>query len=490
MNRFVFACHSNCDRFFGTFSLLLACGVLSLSAEFSFAQTAATSPAKLAPDLGQRQTGVDWPVFLGPTGDSKSSETGIISPWPAEGLKVVWDKPLAESYCIGSISRGRLLQPDYDDGTAILYCWNAETGQPIWKFTYPSDYQDMYGYNSGPRCSPVIDENRIYLLGVEGMLHCLDLNDGAVIWKVDTNKTFGVIQNFFGVGSTPVVHGELLIAMIGGSPQEDHALPPGALDRATGNGSGIVAFDKRTGQIRYKFSDELASYASLKLAKIGSRDWCFAFARGGLIGFEPAAGKQDLFFPWRASILESVNASVPVVVGNQVFISETYGPGSALLKVSANQDAQVVWQDSDRSRTKAMQTHWNTAIHHDGYLYGCSGRHLYNAELRCIDWKTGKVQWSEPELTRTSLLYIDNHFICLGEDGTLRLLKANPDRYEEISNLVLRTPESAGVAITDERTDQQTRLIKYPAWAAPIVSHGLLYVRGKDRLVCLELIPK
>jgi hypothetical protein len=125
-----------------------------------------------------------------------------------------------------------------------------------------------------------------------------------------------------------------------------------------------------------------------------------------------------------------------------------------------------------------MQTHWNTPIYHEGYIYGSSGRHTSEAELRCIEWKTGKVMWSQPNLTRASLLYVDSHFVCLGEDGVLRLVKTTPERYVEVAAAAVR-----------ERPDGP-RLLKPPAWAAPILSHGLLYVRGDDRVVCLRLIPE
>ena len=343
---------------------------------------------------------------------------------------------------------------------------NAESGEELWRFEYPTNYEDLYGYNNGPRCSPVVDGDRVYSYGAEGMLHCLNAADGSLVWKLDTIRDFGVIQNFFGVGSTPVIEGNLLIAMVGGSPPESQLLPPGQLDRVVGNGSGIVAFDKMTGEVKYKLSDELASYASLKLATIGDRRWCFAFCRGGLLGFEPTKGQVDFEYPWRATIIESVNASMPVVVGNQVFISECYGPGSSLLEVSPGSH-EVVWKDDPRKRDKSMQTHWNTPVYMDGYLYGSSGRHE-NADLRCIEWKTGKVQWSEPGLSRTSLMYIDGHFLSLGEYGTLQLLKVNSRKYERVAEVDLG--------------------LKYPCWAAPIVSHGLLYVRGDGRLLCLELI--
>jgi hypothetical protein len=211
------------------------------------------------------------------------------------------------------------------------------------------------------------------------------------------------------------------------------------------------------------------------LATVAGQRWCFLFARGGLVGLEPAAGKVEFRYPWRARELESVNAANPVVVGDRVLISETYGPGSALLKIRPG-GCEEIWADARKGRGKSLQCHWSTPIHVNGYVYGCSGRHTGNAELRCVELETGKVMWRQPGLTRTSLLLVDGHFVCLGEDGVLRLLKVNPKRYEEVSVL---TPKGM----------RGEPLLRYPCWAAPILSHGLLYLRGGGRLVCLELIP-
>ena len=144
----------------------------------------------------------------------------------ADGLRIVWQRELGESYGIGSVSRGRYLQFDRSGSDAIVTCLRAETGEKLWEFAYPSAYEDLYGYNAGPRCSPVIAGNRVFVFGVEGMLHCLQLSDGALLWKRDTAREFGVVQNFFGVGSTPIVEGDLLIAEVGGSPADDQDVPP------------------------------------------------------------------------------------------------------------------------------------------------------------------------------------------------------------------------------------------------------------------------
>jgi outer membrane protein assembly factor BamB len=442
---------------------LLGFGLLPLACGTHPSAKPLNPPNKKAPAPGS-----DWPGFLGPAGTSVSLETGILSPWPKDGLRVVWQQRVGTGYGMPSVSKGRLFQFDRHGNKARLSCLESATGKFLWKFEYPTAYADSYGYNNGPRCCPLVDGDRVYIHGAEGLLHCLRARDGKLLWECDTEAAFHVVPNFFGVASVPVVEGGLLIVPVGGSPKgskrEDIA-------RLKGDKSGVVAFDKYTGKVRYRITDELAGYASPVLATIKGRRWCFVFARGGLIGFEPARGKVDFHFPWRAPDLESVNASNPVVVGDHVFISETYGPGSALLKVRPG-GYRVVWSDArKRPRAKSMQCHWNTPIYHDGYLYGCSGRHSFNADLRCIEFATGKVRWKVPLRSRASLLMVDGHFVCLSEEGQLSLLKVNPKKYEEVSTW-------------------QPDFLEYPCWAAPILAHGLLYVRGADRLVCLELIPR
>lgn len=425
-----------------------------------------------------RKKGSDWPRFLGPTGDGISPEKGIITPWPEKGLRVVWQCAVGSGYGAPTVNEGKLFLFDRHGDNDRLTCMNSETGAALWKFEYATKYEDYFGYNNGPRCCPVVDGDRVYLHGAEGMLHCVSAKDGKLLWKVDTREAFGVVQNFFGVGSAPVVEGDLLIVQVGGSPAGEQL---GLNQR--GNGSGVVAYDKRTGKVKYKVTDELASYASPVLATINGRRWCFVLARGGLVGLNPATGKVDFHFPWRARALESVNASNPVVAGDWVFVTECYGPGSALIKVKEG-GYEVLWTDADR-RDKSLQCHWNTPILHAGYVYGSSGRHAGQAELRCVELATGKVTWSQADLTRASLTMVDGHFLCLTELGQLLLLKVNPQRYEEVSRIDLRR-----LGKGDLGRLPRGYLPNDPYWASPVVSHGLLYVRGDNRLLCLELIKQ
>ena len=255
-----------------------------------------TQPAK---KIVQRRTaGEDWPRFLGPTGDNKSSERGILTAWPAAGPPIVWQLPLGTGYGSPTISQGRLFQFDRKANQARLRCWRARPASRSGSSNTRPTTRINTDTTTG-RASPVVDEDRVYMFGAEGMLHCLAVDDGKPIWKVDTTAEFGVVQNFFGVGSTPVVSGDLLIVQVGGSTAESSPeRPRPAAGRPTAPASWPST--RRTGQVKYRLGDELASYASPALAKIDGRAWCFVFARGGLLGFDPGSGKLDFHFPWRA----------------------------------------------------------------------------------------------------------------------------------------------------------------------------------------------
>jgi len=448
----------------------IALAVLLLFMSRVLAQPASTDQQS-PPNIATHTAGHDWPGFLGPNNDGRSTETGLHWQWPNDSPPIKWQIPLGTGYAGPSISRGRLFHFDRHGDNNRLTCRNAETGKELWRYEYATDYEDLLQYNTGSRCAPVVDGSRVYVFGQEGELHCVRVADGKRIWRVDTAGQFNVVQNFFGVGSTPVVYGDLLIAQVGGSPPGGPANVYAGYVKAADQ--CVIAFDKRTGKVVYTVGDDLASYASPVIRTIGQRDWGFVFARAGLLAFNPATGKQDFHFPWRATLLESVNAANPVVVGNRVLVSECYGPGAATLSVKPG-GYDVVWQDEKRSRQKTLQTHWCTPIHHDGYVYASSGRRSGNAELRCVELNTGKIMWSRPGLRRASLIYADDRLIVLGEDGVLHILKANPKEYELETTVQMRR----------EMADKPLRN-RY--WTPPVLAHGLLYIRGDDRLVCLDL---
>jgi len=407
----------------------------------------------------------DWPGFLGPYRDGRSPEALDISVWSGPAPPILWEHPVGEGYGGPAVVEDHLYFFDRHGDQARLVNLDAATGREIWRSEYTTDYVDAFDFSGGPRATPVVDEDRVYTFGVEGRLRCHATNDGKLLWEVDTAQEYGVVQNFFGVGATPWVEGNLLLVPVGGSPPGSPSMNSGAVQ---GNGSGVVAFDRKTGAERYRISDELVGYASPVVATIGPRRWAFVFARGGLLAFEPQSGKIDFHFPYRARKLYSVNAATPVVVGDLVFLTESYEKGGTLLKVTAD-GPRIVWQDPRRGQ--ALASHWSTPIHHQGTLYGSHGEASGSAELRAVDLATGKVHWGQRGLGRTTQIYTDGHLIVLGERGLLVLVEATPDAYREVARLDL-----------GER-------LGHNAWNPPALAHGRLYLRGSKALLAMGVAP-
>ncbi|MCH7873588.1 MAG: PQQ-like beta-propeller repeat protein, partial [Planctomycetes bacterium] len=407
----------------------------------------------------------DWPAFLGPTHDGKSVETGLLSKWPAGGPKLVWERKTGSGGFASPAVKGDRLVHFYRDGDQEhVICVDAETGRRIWSFEYATAYKDRYGFNGGPRSSPVIDADRVYTHGAEGKLYCLDLTSGKVVWKRDTSAEYDVPQNFFGVGSTPLIEGNLLIVNVGA---------PG--------GPCVVAFDKLSGKPVWTAGDKwTAGYGSPIPAVVNGKRRVFVLSggdsnppTGGLLSIDPASGAIDFRFPFRSSKQISVNASSPVIVDNSVFISSSYDTGGLLLTLLPNGGPQTAWTTND------LAAHFDTPTHVNGYLYGFTGMGQRDTSLVCLDLKTGKAAWTrqlewretlqvrgkERSLSftpgRGSLLYVDGSFLCLGESGHLLQLDLSPK---------------------GPRVLQRAWLFNAPeTWTPPVLSRGLLYITQNAR---------
>ena len=426
----------------------------------------------------------DSPSFLGPNRDGKSNETGLFRAWGEDGPKQLWrlDKDLAGSGYAGvAVAEGRVFFFDRHDGKARLRALEPGTGREIWRSEYPYEYEDHFGYSDGPRATPTFiparsdsEDDLVVTFGVEGNLSAYRASDGELIWRIDTGNEYGVVQNFFGVGSTPWLepasddHPERLIVMVGGSPKDTPDLFSGKTEP---DGSALVAFDPRTGKELWRRGNHLASYSSPLVADIAGARRGIAFLRGGLSVFDPADGNEQLFLPHRAKKLYSVNAATPVVDGDRILITESYEKGALQMRLQSKGDGlshEVIWQDPPR-RGQSLASHWSTPVLHDGVLYGCHGEKEGNAELRAIDWDTGKVLWSEKGLGRSTIVWVDDHLLVLGERGLLALVEATGAGYR-----------------VKARVDLD---LTFPAWNPPVLSDGVLYVRGARELMALEVLP-
>lgn len=417
-------------------------------------------PGKAAKPLVEDAVTADWPRFNGPSDMAETPEKPLLKKWPAGGPAKVWEIRKGEGYASPAIEGDHLVLFHRLDGVEMAECLHRETGKPLWKYGYPVEYRDRYGYSDGPRASPVLDGGRVYLHGVTAWLTCLDLKTGKLLWKRDLAKEFAIPQYFFGKGSNPVVAGDKLVVNVGGSDERC-----------------VVGFDKLTGKTAWVTKDAWgASYSSPVVTRLQGREVCLVFtggesrpATGGLLVVDPATGEKLSRFPWRADLYESANAVPPVPVDkNRVFLSECYEIGGVLLEFDESFAPKVLWKKPD------FNLHWMTPILSDGHLYGVAGRHQQGAELVCVEVDSGKEKWRKRvgweedlggrkirlEAFRAALLKADGHYLCLSELGSLLWLDLSPEGCEILST---------------------TQLFFAPGtWTLPAVSHGLLYVMQNE----------
>lgn len=388
----------------------------------------------------------DWPQLLGPGQNGTSTETNLFLSWPPEGPKEIWRRDVGNSYSPPVVSRDQVVLFHRLGDQEVVELLNAADGKTLWRHAYDTRYEDMYGYSNGPRAAPVIADETVFTYGAEGVASALDLKDGRLLWRRPLNQEYDVPQNFFGVGTSPIMIRDLVVFLVGAT-----------------NNAGMVALDVKTGKTRWTAVAQSASYASPVSRSIGGRDYVLALMREGFVMVDAESGTERFSFPFRARVHESVNAASPVCIEDQVFLSSSYRVGAAMLSV-AGETPRVVWQDRE-----AMENHWATSIHHEGYLYGYHGRHESESRLRCIRAQDGAVQWTADQgLGRATLLKAENHFIALGERGALALIEIRPDRYVE---------------------KRRAQLLDYPSWAPPALSNKRLFLRSDRLLLCLSLDP-
>ena len=385
----------------------------------------------------------DWPQLLGPRRDGTYNGGDLAAAWPEEGPRMVWQKDIGHGFSNPVVANGRLILFHRVGNEDLVEALDPETGGTIWTFRYATTYRDGFGFDPGPRASPVVAGSQIYTFSPQGILHCIRFNDGKKVWRRDTHQEFGADKGFFGAASTPVVEGTRLLLNVGGR-----------------NGAGIVAFDKDTGRTLWQASDDEASYSSPVVADIAGERLAVFLTREGLQAVVPNNGEIRHSLRWRARSHASVNAAMPLVIGNRVFLSSSYRTGATLLDLGGGQLKQL-WSSDD-----ALSNHYATNVHKDGYLYGFHGRQEYGQVFRSIELATGKVQWEQRGFRAGTVTLADDRLLILVENGELVVAEASPEGFRSLA---------------------RRRVLDGTVRAYPALARGRLYARNESRLVCVDL---
>ncbi len=389
----------------------------------------------------------DWPQFLGPDRNGISAETNLSGPWPAGGPPLRWKKDIGQGFSGPVVARGKLILFHRKADQEIIDCLDAKTGGDLWHFAYPTHYRDDFGFDEGPRATPAIAGDKVYAMGAEGAVHCLDLQSGREIWRADCKEKFQCPKGFFGMACSPLLEGGLVILNIGGR-----------------GGAGIIALDQATGALRWKQGDAEAGYSSPIAATIQGKRYALVFTRSGLAALNPSNGAPYFDFPWRSRDNNSVNAATPVVSGDLIFLTASYGTGAVLLRVE-NGGAQKIW-----SGDESLSCHYATPVLYQGYLYGVDGRADPGLQprpsLRCVELKTGRVCWSQDNFGAATVTLAGGQLFILTEQGELLRAPVNPKEFQITA---------------------RAQILPLGARACPALAGGCVYARAKNKLVCVDL---
>ena len=401
----------------------------------------ALSGAVLFLGLGTARA-ADWPQFLGPDRNGTTTNRMAAS-FSQEGPTRLWRRKVGQGFSGPVIVEGKALLFHRVNNEALLEAFSARTGEPVWRCSTPTAYVDDFGFDEGPRAVPAVRDGRVFVFGADGHLIGVSLADGKKLWEVDTQARFGADKGFFGAACSPLVEGNLVLLNLGGR-----------------EGAGLAAFAADSGKLVWKLTDDEAGYASpVPLVREQERFVLF-FTRAGLKVVDPVAGRLRFGFPWRSREHASVNAASPVVAGDEVFLTASYGTGAVLLKFKADR-AEPIWSGDD-----SLSAHYATPVKRGEFLYGFHGRQERGPAFRCIEWRTGKVRWSEDGIGAGTVALADDRLVLLLESGELIVAAADPAAFKPLARAqVLGSGTRAPFALAD----------------------GLLVARDKNQLVALEV---
>jgi outer membrane protein assembly factor BamB len=388
----------------------------------------------------------DWPQWLGPHRDGVSEETGLLDVWPEGGPPVLWRRPLGQGFSSVSVRGDRLFTLESEgvtrDGLVedrsheYVVAISAADGATLWRTRIDESWPDARG--SGPRSTPTLAGDRLFVLSSRGKLTALALDDGRLHWQRDLVGELGGETPLWGYAASPLVLDERVLIAGGG------------------DGHAILAFHRDDGRLLWHVGSSPPSYSSPVAGTLAGVAQV-VFLQGDRVVAVSPEGEELWSHPWE--VINRINVATPrLLPGDRVFVSTSYDVGAAMLQVVRSEGRLTV---RELWRNREMKNHFHGVVVADGKLYGFD-----NAILECLDPDTGEACWAHRGLGKGSLLLADGKLIALSERGRLALVAIDPTGYREISAF---------------------QLVRARTWTGPTLAHGRLYVRTEEELMQLDL---
>ncbi len=389
--------------------------------------------------LGMSAAGyaADWNQYRGASRNGASQEKNLISKWEASGPKEVWRVAVGAGYSGISVVNNRVYTMDSDEKSEYALCADAATGKQLWRVRVGELFKNDFG--DGPRSTPTVDGDLVYVLSSLGNLKALKTADGSEVWSVDFRKSYESPLLPWAFCASPLVVENQLIMEIGG--KGPHA---------------VGSFDKKTGKLLWSAQEDQIAYSSPILVEFNGVRQLVFMTKKELFALN-LKGEKLWSEPFTPEI--GIKPAMPVFLApDLLFVSASYDAGCKVVRMAADGDsvkASTVWE------SKEMRNHFNTSVARDQYLYGFD-----KAMFKCLDSTTGKVMWVKRGLGKGSLITADKMAIALSERGKLHLAKLQPDAYEELAS---------------------HQVLSGRCWTQPSLAEGRLYVRSNTEMVCLDL---
>ena len=386
---------------------------------------------------------LDWPQWQGPDRTGVSKETGLLQQWPGSGPSVVWTATgLGTGYGSTAVAGDRVFVQGARMGKSFVIAYNRATGKEVW--SKPLGGTENNDQGPGPRGTPTVDGDRVYVLSEAGDLYGLK-TDGTEVWHRNILREFGGQQLRWLISESPLVDGPHLI------------VSPG--DR----GAGMVKLDKLTGKTIWQ-AKELsgpAGYSSPIAADVQGVRMYLTFTADAGVGVRASDGK--LLFSYNRAANNVANITTPIFFDNKVFFTSAYDTGAGLVSLNAN-NGNINMQEV--YFTREMKNHHGGVVLVNGYLYGFD-----DSILTCLEFATGKRMWRDRSVGKGAVTYADGHLYLQSENNVVGLAEATPAGYREKGRFNI-----------DDKG--------FPSWAHPVISDGRLYVRNQDSLVAYDIKAK
>ncbi len=427
----------------------------------------------------------DWPQWLGPRRDGQWRESGIAAEFPPSGPPLRWRTAIGGGYSGPAVAGGRVFIFDRVDapkdvhggkviatgkpprntnflrrllpGKERVVCLNEKDGRVLWTHQYDCPYSIAATYAIGPRVTPTVDEDRVYVLGAEGNLICLKVADGQVVWSRDFKRDFRAKTPLWGFSSHPLIDGSKLICMVGGK-------------NAT-----VMAFDKHTGRVLWRaVAAKEPGYAPPTLLPFGGKKQLIVWDSDALRALRPESGKTIWSVPLQPTFAMSIGA--PRADGNLLYVM-SFSRKSTLVRVRDDgQAAEVVWHGSTRRGIGGVM---NTPIIRDGYLYACG----QGGKYQCIHLESGEQKWKSYQPSTGdrpaswanvfTVAHEDRYFLA-NDLGELIIARMTPSGYDERSRarLIKPTHNIGGRTVV---------------WSHPAFANRSVYLRNDKEVRCYSL---